>query len=112
MAGTDYVIHKALTDMKRDALLRVNGSWELGIMDSDATQIKGLFGYAQAATTDVPTGIPVHVSKATILLAAAFSTMEQKDIIGADGMRDRLSSKSIPPQVATLLGPKHGRVLV
>lgn len=110
--GTDFVVVSSGTDLVQDVIMRAGSNWALGILDADSVQIKGKFGYAQATSAAVPTGIPAHVSKATCLLAAAFSTMNQKEIISADGLRDRIATTSIPPQVATLLGPKAWRFMV
>lgn len=110
--GTDYIIARSGNDIVQDMLVRVGRDWALGVIDSESVQLTGKFGYAQATSAAVPTGIPAHVSKATCLLAAAFSTMNQKEIISADGLRDRIATTSIPPQVATLLGPKAWRFMV
>ncbi len=55
-------------------------------------------------TSEVPTGLPAHINKAAILTAAALSGHNQKEIIGLDGERDHVITKSIPKTVYDLLG--------
>lgn len=110
-AEVDYVLVNAWHDMQRSILVRVGSDWSTGKLASESVRIYGKFGYAQSAAHEVPAGLPPNVHKAAVLLAAAFSTMEQKDIISADGMRDRVATKTIPPQVQVLLGARAGRLL-
>ena len=112
VAETDYVLVQTGDDMRPDELIRVEAEWGTGIVSGECIAIKGKFGYAQASSSVVPTGIPGNITKATSLLAAVFSNLYQREIISADGMRDRISSNTIPPQVATLLGNRARRVFV
>lgn len=114
VAETGYVIRRARAgyDMENDALIRIGGSWLKGYTTADAISLTGTFGYYSVSTQIMSPDTPPNINKATILIAAAFSTMDQKDIISADGMRDRIATKEIPRQVAALLGPRAGRVLV
>lgn len=95
--GTDYV-------RKADKLLSLREEWPVGIDDEDAIFLKGTFGFVQASTADVPTGIPATVRRACILIAAALSGHNQKDIVGLDGNRSSVTNKEIPKEAWKLLG--------
>lgn len=81
-------------------------SWPIGYPPDYVTQIYGKFGYAQASATVVPTGIPAYITQAAILVAAALSGHNMKDVIGLDGAKTTVIDKDIPRVVYDLLGHK------
>lgn len=86
-------------------------SWAVGDPPDGLIEIKGIFGYRQNRTDSVPVGIPENIRQATILVAAAFSGHNQKDIVGLDGSREQVIDKAIPKSVYDILGAR-GRVLI
>jgi len=58
--------------------------WVLSRPDA-ILSIKGTFGYVQATSAAIPTGIPSHISHATRLVAAAFSGHNRKQVVAAGG---------------------------
>lgn len=101
VAGTDYVVKDGATPNAR--LVAVDGHWPL-VCPPDNISIVGQFGYAQASAAAVPTGLPLHVNKAAILIAAAFSGHNQKEVIGLDGAKSTVIDKAIPKTAMALLG--------
>lgn len=101
-------------DFTRDGnmVMKAEGDWEPGRLDSEAIAVRFAYGYAQATSADVPTGIPPEVTRATIITAAAFTGKDYKEVVSADGVRENVIAKQIPRDVEKLLGPRAGRVLV
>jgi len=73
--------------------------------------LKGTFGYAQATTADIPTGIPDQISYATRLVAAAMSGHNRKETVGLDGQKTDVIQTEIPKTVYQLLGRKKPLLL-
>jgi hypothetical protein len=69
--------------------------------------LRGTFGYAQANSASVPTGIPLFITKAAILAAAAFTGHNQKSVVGLDGQKNEVIDKSIPKVVFDILGKRR-----
>lgn len=108
--NVDYVLHG-------DALLNTNGeTWLLGYGDDECLELTGIFGYDQTPvgqelpSTVIPAGIPEHIVKGTLMVAAAFSGKDVREIVSEDGIRDTIISKSIPKDLDKVLGPQAGRV--
>jgi hypothetical protein len=88
----------------------LSGEWPLANPPDGLIEIKGTFGYQQASTADVPTGLPGTINKAAVLIAAALTGHNQKDIIGLDGSKESVIDKLIPRTAFQLLGSP--RILV
>lgn len=73
---------------------------------SDPIEIVGTFGYTQAASTDVPTGIPADVSHACIVAAAAMSGNYQKEVVGI-GSVSQIYSTDLEGIFYKILGPRR-----
>jgi hypothetical protein len=97
VAGTDY---KA----KGCFLVRLGGVWPEAEADADAIKLTGKFGYAQASSASVPTGIPGQITQACIQIAAAVSKHNLKDVVGLDGLKTSLVETDIPRSAKELLG--------
>ncbi len=109
--GTDFVVTGCLWPQDHmHMLLRVGADWTCGVADAESIVIVGKFGYAQALNTAVPTGLPANINRAAIMVAAAFSGHDMKEIVSAEGVRDTIVSKAIPKDVEKVLGPRAGRV--
>lgn len=109
--GTDFVISLSMYPNRgNNALTRVGGDWTCGVTDDESIALVGKFGYAQTFTTSVPTGLPAHINRAAVMVAAAFSGHDTKEIVSADGIRDTVTVKSIAKDVEKVLGPRTGRV--
>lgn len=94
-------------DLVNGILLHLSGNWNIQTPDRHLS-IKGKFGYAQAATTDVPTGIPVHVSLSAKLVAAALSGLNRREIGQLEGGPISVDDRDIPPEVFRMLGRRRG----
>ena len=97
--GTDYAV-------KEYKLVNLNGDWKLSRPDR-LLSLTGTFGYAQAATTDVPTGLPAKVNLAAILVAAALSGHNRKESIALDGSKVEVNDRAIPKLVFEMLGKRR-----
>lgn len=93
----DYVI-------KNGILWRLSADWSIGEPPDDVIKLTGKFGYDQASSAAVPTGIPLDITQACILIAAAFSGNNKKEIIGLDGNKEEVIDKKIPKTAMDLLG--------
>jgi hypothetical protein len=69
----------------------------------NAVKIKGTFGYVQADTATPPTDIPISITKAAILIAAAWSGEYKIEKIAFDGSRTSLLEMHIPKEAFALL---------
>ena len=96
--------------VKPDRIISLKGAWPKSNDPDCYIQIKGKFGYEQTGPADVPTGIPDNINKAAVLIAAALSGHNQKEIVALDGTRDSILDKNIPKTAMTLLG--HGKVVI
>lgn len=97
--------------LKDNTIVSLNGVWPLGVNEENAIQIKGKFGYDQVNSASVPTKLPKHINQAAILVAAAFSGHNQKEIVSLEGHKDMVSDKAIPKTVFDILGPKRKVIL-
>lgn len=103
VSGTDY---RLIQPPNAVSYLRHLGTgWTLYQPDGLAV-IKGTFGYFQASSSAVPTGIPGHISWATMEVAAAFSGQHRKEVAGLDGMKTSVLTNTIPKSVFDILGPR------
>jgi len=98
--NTDFV-----RDTRRNRLISVDGEWDLSEV-TDKVDIVGKFGYDQASSAAVPTGLPLHINKAAILVAAAFSGHNRKEAVGLDGGKTEVIEKDIPQVVFKILGAR------
>lgn len=98
MPGVDYVATSR-------RLARIDGRDWLPEGAAYAVEIYGLFGFPQTSETDVPAGMPEHIVRATILLAAAFSGHNQKEFVSADGSVMHITDKAISKTVWDILQP-------
>lgn len=106
LAGTVLVLN---TDFYLDGsvLVRMNGSpWGLS-RPSALLTVKGTFGYTQASSGDVPTGLPANISRGTCLIAAALSGHLRVQTVGLDGEPVAVTDRSIPKSVWDLLGKRN-----
>jgi hypothetical protein len=102
---TDYIVK---SDRIGDRIVSLKGNFKSYLCTgTDRISIVGKFGYDQAASTDVPTGLPAHINKAAILIAAAFSGHNQKTIVGLDGAKTEVIDKMIPKTALALLGTRR-----
>ena len=73
--------------------------------DSDAANIVTPATVA-ITTTGVPTDLPAEIAKAAILVAAAFSGQNRKEVAGLDGQQTQLLDTAIPRTVFEMLGKR------
>lgn len=97
--------------VKEGRLIRLGGKWAVGEPPEEDIELTGKFGYAQAASTDVPTDIPPQIQRAAILVAAAFSGHNQKEIVGLDGSKEQVIDKNIPKAVFDILGKRRSVIV-
>lgn len=74
---------------------------------TDRISLVGKFGYLQATSADVPTGLPGAINKAAILGAAALSGHNQKETVGMDGQKSSIVDKNFPKAFYDLLGKRR-----
>ena len=98
---TDHVV-----DTELGRLIAIDGGWGLYLL-TDKVTIVGQFGYAQASAAAVPSTIPLHITRACIGLAAAWSGHNQKEVVGLDGAKEQVVDKKIPKDVLTILGSRR-----
>ena len=65
--------------------------------------VKGTFGYVQSASDVPPTDIPPSVTRATVLLACAWTMFTRREVIGYEGGKESLLDSRIPKEVPMLL---------
>lgn len=106
--GTTELV--ADTDYVRDGvtLHRIGANWTVGA-PPEHISVYGVFGYPQTAATAVPTGLPPHINRAAVMLAAVFTGHLSKEVVGIDGTKSTVVTKDIPKAVREILGP--GRLL-
>lgn len=124
--NTDFIYEYDRKRREVIALIRLGGSlvsfltsenmspdprWMIGEPPSGVVTLKGKFGYDQATSAAVPTGIPQEIQWATIQVAAAFTGHNRKEVVGVDGTKESIIDRSIPKTVYDLLGRK-GPILV
>lgn len=98
--GTDFIIHD-----DRERLICVNReSWPVEQGPDYWTHLTGTFGYVQANSAAIPTGLPDRIAKAAVLIAANLTGYAQKDVRGLDGNKVTILDKSIPKEALMLLG--------
>lgn len=107
--GEHYVVGRD-DDYGIVKLISLEGYWPDTNVPADSISLTGKFGYAQATTADVPTGLPQHIRRACVLAAAAFTGRNQKESVGLDGAKVALIDKNIPKGVYDLLGPRKAYV--
>lgn len=69
-------------------------------------EILGTFGYFQAASTDVPTGIPSEINHACIVASAAMSGNYQREVVGV-GSSEQIYSTDIENIFYKILGKRR-----
>ena len=103
VANTDYVV---INNAKGESFIRsLKDNW-CPYYPDNLIEVKGLFGYVQASSAAVPTGIPPTISWAAIQIAAAFSGYNKKECVGLDGVKTSVECCDIPASVFRLLGKK------
>jgi len=90
---------------REDMLVYLLGEWPRLYRPDGTLKLYGKFGYAQTATTAVPTGLPERIRMAAVLAAAALSGHNSKDVLTIDGRKESVIEKAIPKTVFELLGP-------
>ncbi len=103
-ADVDYIV-------KEGRLIRLGQNWYVGEPPDEDIELTGKFGYAQASAAVVPTGIPEQIVRASILVAAAFSGHNQKEIVGLDGSKEQVVDKAIPKTVFDILGKRRSVIV-
>jgi len=103
--GTDYV-WKAADAHKPDRIIRLGGGLWAPSRPDHLISINGKFGYVQASSAAIPTGLPGRIAHAARLVAAAFSGHNRKEIVGLDGQRTEVFTKDIPKLVLDMLGAR------
>lgn len=101
VSGTDYV--RVTKSNGIEYLQSLTGDWAPYQPDG-LVVVKGTFGYAQASSAVVPTGIPGHINWAAVEIAAAFSGENRKQVAGLDGQVMEVNTTSIPKSVFDVLG--------
>lgn len=74
--------------------------------ESGYVSVKGTFGYGDGVDTTAPpndTSFPYGITRATILIAAAFSADNRKEVAALDGSRTSLLDTNIPAEAYRLL---------
>lgn len=97
---------------KGGRLICYEGSWPVGKPPDNVIEVKGKFGYAQATSADVPAGIPEEIVRATILVAAAYSGHNVKEIVGLEGNKEQVIDKNVPKGAMEILGLHRLRLMV
>lgn len=95
----DYVI-------RGDSLRRLSGHWSVGEPPDNVIELNGVFGYQQTTSADVPVGIPLTINQAAVLIAAALSGQNSKEVINLDGGKSSVIDKAIPKTAYDLLGSR------
>lgn len=103
LSGTDYA--RVSLGNGVEYLLSLTGNWAPYQPDG-VVVVKGTFGYAQASSAVVPTGLPGHINWAAVEIAAAFSGENRKQVAGLDGQVMEVNTTSIPKSVIDVLGHK------
>lgn len=88
------------------ALQKLHGHWHF-----DELLLTGQFGYDQETTTEVPTGLPADIKRATVLIAAAWSGHNTYEVIGLDGNKQEVATKKIP-DIALAILKAHKPILI
>lgn len=101
--STDYTIVRLANGI--EFIRSLGANWKPVSPDA-LLVVKGTFGYVQATSADVPTGLPGHISWAAAQIAAAFSGHNRKEVTGLDGQKQDILSNSIPKTVYEVLGKK------
>lgn len=89
-------------------IYRIGLDWQLGIDPEDHILLTGTFGYDQSGdSTAVPTGLPEWLTRACVLIAAAFTGQNKQEIVGLDGQKEEVIDKAIPKTARDLLGTRN-----
>ena len=106
VANTDYrLIEKTTGDFDTSVTIRaLSEAWSPSRSGDRLIKIKGKFGYYQASTADVPTGIPSLIGLAALRVAAVMSGHAKKEIVGIDGSRVEITEKEIDKMAQHILG--------
>ena len=106
--GTDVLVEDTDYYQESDRLIRMGQDWEVGEAVEDRINLKVKLGYDQSGdSTAVPTGLPKWINHACILVAAAFSGRNQKDVIGLEGQKETVIDNQIPSTVFKILGARN-----
>tara|TARA_R110000803_G_scaffold39351_2_gene84941 strand:- start:79 stop:675 length:597 start_codon:yes stop_codon:yes gene_type:complete len=73
--------------------------------EENSVTVKGTFGYTITATTAPPDDVtfPESIRRATMLIAAAFSGDNRKEVVGLDGQKVSILDTRIPREAQTLM---------
>jgi len=85
-----------------------DGGWPTPTSPDYALKLKGTFGYP--VVSDVVTGVPDRVHRASVLIAANLTSQNSRDVIGLDGSRVTVLDKTIPKAALDLLGAPRAMV--
>lgn len=103
VAGTTWLADDDYVALDSRRLCSLDGEWPT-LTPPDYIVLTGTFGYVQATSAAVPTGLPEHIRAACSMIAAALADQLQKDQIGLDGQRISISDREIPKRAMLLLG--------
>jgi hypothetical protein len=96
---------------KEGRLIRLGARWVVGDPPDNDIELTGKFGYAQTAVTAVPADLPDQINRAAILVAAAFTGHNRKQIVGLDGSKEEVIDKAIPRTVFDILGRRRSVIV-
>jgi hypothetical protein len=116
----DYIIHNndrgegvALIAIGTEAYRSTSTAmWTVGKCADDFVRLTGEFGYSQrsgvtVSHATVPSGVPEEITQVTLLVAAAFSGHNKKQVIDMTGGVQSVLTKDIPKTVFTILDGKR-----
>lgn len=109
IADDDYFTRINL-DGTQNQIILTGSEWAPGYPPDGDIQLTGTFGYVQAGTENVPTGLPPTINQVCRLVAAAFSGHNTKDVVGIDGGKTAVTDKTIPKQVYDILGQRPTKI--
>lgn len=109
VSGTDYVTVSKPNGV--EYIRNLGGDWA-PYQPNGLIVVKGTFGYDQASSAAVPTGLPGHINWAATEIAAAFSGHNRKEVAGLDGQVMAINNNSIPKSVFDVLGHKSVRSIM
>lgn len=73
--------------------------------------VKGTFGWEITDTTTPPTNLPTAITRATVLLAAAYSLKKRREVLNVVGEKENILDTMEPKEVRTALG-RYRRMFV
>ena len=65
--------------------------------------VKGTFGYVITAETAPPTNLPADLQRACVLIAAAWTAFNRKEVVGGEGGRESVLDTKFPAEATRLL---------